>query len=402
MAQKQKKSGRNYFLAANLLLLFTVALFFSFCPVRAAENSEKQSATSKEQIEELTEMISFDEIEESIRHSSLKGDYSFKEIVSLLLKGEIDEGMKQITKLISDFFLQELTRNRQNFVQIILLSVLAALFTNISAGFSASALQETGFFVAYLSMTGLILSSFFLMFSITRQALTDVLNFMEALIPAYALAVTMVSGSASSIALYEMTLFLIRGCQWILLKFLMPLIEAYMFVAIANYLGETDRFSYFTSLLKKGSERFLKWTVGLVVGLNLIQNMILPALDSVKSGIWQKGLSAIPGAGPVISTVAGSLIGSGVLLKNSIGAGGLIILFLLCSLPFLKLLILTASFYISAALLQPISDKRLIKLLHAAGESGRLFIQVIVTCCTLFFITVALASVSTNMRYYAG
>lgn len=391
MRQKRRKNrGLSFFVSGCFFLIIIFAV-----PVRAAESYE-------DEIEELSEMISFDEIEESIQNTSLKGEYSFGKIVSLLLHGETEEGMKLITEIISDCFLEEFRKNRQNFAQIFLLAVLAALFTNIAAGFSASALQETGFFVVYLSMTGLVLSSFFMMYSITKQALTDVLHFMEALIPAYALAVTMVSGSASSIALYEMTLLLIRGCQWILLKILLPLIQAYMLMEIANYLGETDRFSYFTSLLKRTSERFLKWSVGLVIGLNLIQNMILPAFDSVKSGLWQKGLSAIPGAGSVISTVAGSLIGSGVLLKNSIGAGGLIILLLLCSLPFLKLLILTASFYISTALLQPISDKRLTRLLHGAGESGRLFMQVVVTCCTLFFITVALAAVSTNMRYYAG
>jgi stage III sporulation protein AE len=240
------------------------------------------------------------------------------------------------------------------------------------------------------------------MFSVTQQTLGDVLQFMEALIPAYALAVTMVSGSASSIALYEMTLVLIQGCQTILLKILLPMIEGYLFLGIANYVGETDRFSYLDELLKKGASSFLKWCTGLVVGLNLIQNMILPAVDSVKSGIWQKGLLAIPGAGPIIQTVAGTLIGSGVLLKNSIGAGALIFLLLLCAVPIVKLLILTASFYLSAALLQPISDKRLVQVLNTAGESGKLFLQVLITCSTLFFITITLTTISTNLRYYTS
>lgn len=364
--------------------------------------TEDMEEWSEELFQQMKEQISFDEIEQSIQNSSLKGEYSFSQIVSSLMKGDVNQGMNQLIAILTDCFLEEIKLSRKNFAQIFLIAILAALFTNIASGFSASALQETGFFVAYLSMTGLVLSSFFLMFSITNQVLSDVLRFMEALIPAYALAVTMVSGSASSIAIYEMTLLLIRGCQWLLLKLLLPLIEGYMLIGIANYVGENDRFSYLGNLIKRGSQHFLKWSVGLVVGLNLIQNMILPAVDAVKSGIWQKGLSAIPGAGPIIQTVAGTLIGSGVLLKNSIGAGGLILLLLLCAVPFLKLLLLTAAFYISAAMLQPISDKRLISLLHTAGESGQLFLQAVITCCTLFFITVALAAVSTNMRYYAG
>lgn len=375
-------------------------LFLSVRVVQAKEEWDGGQAQMDQILKENE--ISFEELETAIENSSLKGDYTFSDLVASLLQGDWEEGILKIQENVKNVFFQELEQNKKNFTQIFLLAVLAALFSNIAAGFASSTLEETGFFVVYLSMTGLILSSFFLMYQVAEQTLLECLSFMEAFIPAYAMAVTMVSGSASSIALYEMTFFLIRGCQWILCRFLLPVIQGYMLIGIANCVGETDRFGYLISLIKKGSEQVLKWCVAFVIGLNLIQNMILPAVDSVKSGVWQKGLMAIPGAGPIASTIAGSLLGSGVLLKNSIGVGGLIFLVLAAFVPFLKIFCLTLSFYLSAALLQPISDKRLIQLVHIAGESGRLFLQVILTCCTLFFITIALAAVSTNMRYYAG
>jgi len=130
--------------------------------------------------------------------------------------------------------------------------------------------------------------------------------------------------------------------------------------------------------------------------------MILPAVDSVKLGLWQKGLSAIPGAGDLISAFTGSILGASVLFKNSIGAGCLIVLVLLCAVPLIKLIVFVLSFSICSAFLQPVSDKRLMGLLHITGESGRLLIQTLISCLTLFFITIALAAVSTNMRFYAG
>ena len=112
--------------------------------------------------------------------------------------------------------------------------------------------------------------------------------------------------------------------------------------------------------------------------------------------------SAIPGAGAVISALTGSLLGASVLIKNSIGVGCLVILLLLCAVPVIKLLLFMFSFYLCSAFLQPVSDKRLMGLLFAAGESAKLFLQALVACFTLFFITIALAAISTNMRYYAG
>lgn len=409
---RKRTEKRELFYVQTGMMILTWILFlalFSGCESKAASDSSQtedlSGKTNEEEIvqdilDQMEEELALDEIDETLEQSSLGGDYSFSDLVSSFFHGDTETGLQQIGHLLSEYFWKELKKNRNNLTQIFLISILLAVFSSIAESFQSKAIGETGFFAAYLMLTGLIMSSFFLMSSITGEALKEVLQFMEALIPAYALAVTMVSGSASSIALYEMTLLLIRGCQWILLYFLLPVIEGYMLIGIANYLGETDRFSYFGSFLKKGAEQILKWSVGLVAGLNLIQNMILPAYDSVKSGLWQKGLSAIPGAGPVISAVTGSLIGSGVLLKNCIGAGGVIFLILLCAVPFLKIMILSLSFSLCAVLLQPISDKRLIQLFHTAAQSGWLFLQVIICCCTLFFLTMALTALSTNLRYY--
>lgn len=386
-----------------LVVFFFMAVIFLGHPAMTAEAKENpMSDKLKKELEEIEEEISLDEIDHVLKESSLKGDYSFSDMVKLFINGDLESGLEQTGQALYQCFLGELSSNKKNVIQIVLIAILSALFTNLATGFLSSSLQETGFFAVYLTMTGVVLHSFFLMISITEQTLSEVFAFLEALIPAYAIAITMVSGSASSIALYEVTFLVMKGCQWALKTILMPLIEIYMLVGVVNYLGESERFTYMGELLKKGVEQMLKWSLGIIVGINLIQNMILPAVDSVKSNLWQKGLSAIPGAGPVISLVTGSLLGSSVLIKNSIGAGGLVILILLCAVPIVKLLILMVSFYLCAAFLQPISDKRLMKLLYTAGESGKLFLQVLITCVALFFITIALAAVSTNVRYYAG
>lgn len=346
--------------------------------------------------------LSFDEIEEAIEDSSLKGSIDFFEIIKKLWQGDTKEVLDDVGNMIKASLLSELSGNKKNFVQIILLAVFAALFSNLATGMFSGTLHETGFFAAYLALTAIVLQSFYLMLSVAGEAVAEITAFMEAFIPAYAIAITMVSGSVSSLAVYEITFFLIKGCQWVLKNAVIPLIEAYMLIGIVNCVGERERFSNLADLLKKVVDQLLKWGTGVILSLNLIQNMILPAVDSVKSTLWQKGLSAIPGAGNMISALTGSILGASVLIKNSIGAGCLIILILLCSVPVMKLIVFILSFSCCSAFLQPISDKRLVSLLHITGESGKLLLQTVIACLTLFFITIALASISTNMRYYAG
>jgi stage III sporulation protein AE len=366
--------------------------------------AETDERGGKEYIEQALEEsgLSFEEIEKALENSSLQDTLSFDEIIRKLWNGETGEVLDRLGNMIKDSLFFELSQNRKNFAQIILLAVFAALITNLSSSMFSSSLQETGFFVTYLSMTGIVLRSFSLMLSVTKDAIYQVFDFMEVFIPSYAIAITMVSGSVSSFAIYELVFLLIKGCQWLLKNVILPLIEAYMMIGVINCVGETDRFSHMGNLMKEITERLLKWGTGIVLSLNLIQNMILPAVDSVKSTLWQKGLSAIPGAGNLLSALTGSILGASVLIKNSIGVGCLIILILLCAVPVIKLIVFVLSFSCCSAFLQPISDKRLTGLLHVTGESGKLLVQTMIACLTLFFITIALAAISTNMRYYAG
>lgn len=403
--ERWNENLKNKKLITALLLGIFLFGIVGFYPTKAASLTETNEndqveKTLEEELEALKESFSLESIDEALNDTSLKGEYRFSEVFEAVFQGNLKEGAGKVWNLTEEYVLKEIKANQRNFVQIILVAILSALFSNVASGFLSSTLQETGFFVVYLAMTGIILHSFSLMLSITEQTLQEIFSFVEALLPAYVMSVTVVSGSATSLALYEFTFLIMKGCQWGLKTILVPLIECYMVVGIVNYVGETERFTYLGTLLKKGTEQILKWSLAVVLGIHLIQNMILPAVDSVKSGIWQKGLSAIPGAGAVVSVVTGSLLGSAVLIKNSIGVVGLLFLVLICAVPLVKLLILMLSFYFCAAFLQPISDKRLMQLLHTAGESGKLFIQVMITCFALFFIIIALAAVSTNVRYY--
>lgn len=379
-------------------------IFFCFLFLCPFFSLSVQAEETEQLIQEVLEEtgLSFEEIEKSLQGTSVGEEMTFGGILRKIWSGDMEKIYETIGQMIKAHLFGEISKNRKNFAQIILLAVCSALFANLASGFFSSPLQDTGFFAFYLAMTGLILQSFFLMSSIAEEALGQVFAFMNAFLPAFALSITVVSGSTSSIGIYEMTFFLVQLCQWALKNVVIPLIQAYMAVEIMNGFSEKDRFSYFGRLLKKGTQQLLKWTIGIILGLQLIQSMILPAVDALKSTIWQRGFAAIPGAGAIVSALTGTFLGASVLIKNSIGVGCLLILLLLCAVPVLKLLLFMLSFFLCSAFLQPVSEKRLLNLLFAAGESSKLFLQTLITCFTLFFITIALAAVSTNMRYYGG
>ena len=130
--------------------------------------------------------------------------------------------------------------------------------------------------------------------------------------------------------------------------------------------------------------------------------MVLPYVDSMKTGAVQKLIGVIPGIGQGADALAQMVIGSGVLIKNTIGAAGIVVLAILTVIPVLKLLILMVLYQCTAAILQPICDKRLVSCISDMARGHKLLLSVSVSVILLFVITVGVVCASGNVVYYAG
>ncbi len=74
-----------------------------------------------------------------------------------------------------------------------------------------------------------------------------------------------------------------------------------------------------------------------MTGLGVLQSMVAPALDSLKRTTAQKAVSAIPALGDLAEGTTQILIGSAVLVKNSVGLFTVVLLTALLAVPFFKI-----------------------------------------------------------------
>ena len=130
--------------------------------------------------------------------------------------------------------------------------------------------------------------------------------------------------------------------------------------------------------------------------------MILPAVDSMKNTALQKGMKAIPGIGSGINSAITMILGSAVIIKNSIGAAGIIILIVIIVPPILEIAAIVLTYLLAGIIIQPVSDKRITKAMDAVITSGKLMLSMIFTMAMLFILSIALIAFSTNVNYYAG
>ena len=146
----------------------------------------------------------------------------------------------------------------------------------------------------------------------------------------------------------------------------------------------------------------LKGFLSVLLGVQLIQSMILPAVDSMKNTVLQKGMSVIPGIGSGLNSAMTMVIGSAVVIKNSIGAVGILVLIVIIVPPVIEITAVVLTYLLAGIMIQPISDKRITGAMDAVIQSGKLMLSMIFTMALLFILSVALIAFSTNVNYYAG
>ena len=132
-----------------------------------------------------------------------------------------------------------------------------------------------------------------------------------------------------------------------------------------------------------------KTLVGLVLGFHMIQGMVLPYVDSMKSATVQKLIGIIPGLGQGAGAITQIVMGSGVLIKNSIGAAGVVVLLIMMIIPVLKLVVMMFLYQGVAAILQPICDKRIVSCISKTGQGHKMLLNIVLSSALLFIITIA-------------
>ena len=133
------------------------------------------------------------------------------------------------------------------------------------------------------------------------------LEFLCGIVPAYFLSVA-ITGQVAAAGFYQLTLVIISVAQFIFLRVLVPMIKVYVTINLINNISKEDFLSKTSDLLKNAIAFINKTVVGIVVGLNIIQALILPAVDGVKNNAIRKVVGALPVVGDGTDAVCLSLI----------------------------------------------------------------------------------------------
>ena len=324
---------------------------------------------------------------------------SLSKLMEDILAGDIMGAMTGFLQGIISGMSMSVSGMKNILVWLVVLGVVSALMTHFIEIFDKHQIADLGFYFIYLLMSAILLRNFGQVLQTATETIENIVTFVKLLVPTYLLAVGLATGTTTVSAYYQLLLLMIYGAEKVLVGVVLPLIYSQCLLSMVNGIWAEEKLNLLINLCEKCIGWILKASIGIVTGVSIFQSVITPVIDSVKKSTLQKAISAIPGVGNAADGVVELVVGSAVVIKNSIGVVLLILLLVMCAVPLLEIFFVGMLLKTAAAFMGIISNKRLTTCVDDTGNACMLLFRTTGTAMLLFLITLSVVATATNRGF---
>lgn len=405
---------RNGNAARVSLMLFIAALAMSMfwstvSPVWAAGNtssSDSASSDSEGMMQPLVraqlDQLDTEKIESFWR--KVMGEYGgyLPEVkgegIILLMSGDGGLSLKAVWQGMLRFFFDELLINGKLLGTIIIITVFAMILETIQAAFERNSVSMVAYAISYMVLIIIAVNSFYVAIGYAKEAISMMVDFMLALIP-LVLALLAVSGNIASVAMFHpLIIFMVNISGTLIYTIIFPLLFLSAILYIVSSFSERYKVTQLARLLRNVSISIL----GIFLTSFLAVISVQGATTAVADGITVRTAKYItsnfvPIVGRMFADATDTVMGASLLVKNTIGLAGVVILLMICIFPAVKILTLAFIYNLSSAVMQPLGNSPIIECLSIIGKNLILIFAALATVGLMFFLAVTIIITAGNI-----
>jgi len=369
------------------------------CYVVSAEQSVTEEDL-EESVDDVLNDIDFEELENLLNEVeddfNLFNGYSFKEYVSLIIKGEetVDFGS------IFNILLGSIKSNLKNLLAPLFSVLVVVLLCNIFNNVRSNKISEMSEIIYFITFSIIIIIIAYLTSGViakSKSSISSIQKQMNVIFPILLTLISSMGGIATVKAYTPMLAFLSNIISNIFTFVLLPLFSLSIILSIVGNLSENTKLSKFNGFINS----LYKWIMGVVFTL-FISFLSLKGITAGSSdGISIKATkyaikNYIPILGGYVSEGFELIKAGSMLVKNALGFTSVILLFAGILTPIINVGVLQLGLKLLAGLVEPVGDKRSSNLIYSISNSLKMLVALLVGVALMYFITIFLMTCSAS------
>ena len=322
-------------------------------------------------------------------------------IKTYIAEGKGNLSFDKILKAILSIVFKEVGSVLKLVISIVTISIICALLKNLQDAFSDENISQVAFYACYALIIMILSKSFIISISVAKEVITNISDFMSALLPILITMISLSGGITSAATLDPIVLGAVVFIPKVYSNIIIPMILMGFVLEFANNLSTEHKITNLCKLLKQITIWFQGIIITVFIGLLTVRGITSTTIDAVTLKTAKFAVdNFIPIVGKAFSDAITSVAGYSLIIKNAISSIGLVVIIIILLHPLIKLVLISFIYKLSAALVEPISDSRITKSLEAAGNSMVLITSCVLTVSLMFFILIAI--MASSGRFIVG
>lgn len=391
------KSWYKQIVALGWIIAFII--YFPSTALAEEDNTHSQESLIRSQLNQLQ----LNEVEQI--WSQLQKDYGsyfdtqYKDgLFDLLLSKKDELSFREIIKALLKYFFHEILYNGKLLGAILILTVFSMILQTLSSAFEHQQVSHVAYAIVFMVLMILALNSFTVAVDSAKTAIGRMIDFMIALVPLVLTLLVAMGNIGSAAFFHPLIVFMIHTIGVFIYTFVFPLLFFSAILTLVSSISEKYRLNQLADFMQKVSVTILGGLLAIFLGVLSIQGATTAITDGValRTAKYITG-NFVPVVGRTISEAADTVVGASLIVKNTVGLGGVIILLMICAFPALKILSLAFIYNFSAAIMQPLGDSPIIESLSTIGRALIYIFASLAIVGLMFFLAITIIIASGNL-----
>ncbi|MED4989245.1 stage III sporulation protein AE [Parageobacillus toebii] len=323
---------------------------------------------------------------------------SQKGSIAEFLSGEKQLSLKEWLTAFGKFLFYELQANGKLLGTLILLTVFSMVLQSLQNAFEQQTVSKVAYAVVYMVLLIIALNSFRVAMDYALDAVQTMSHFMIAMIPLLLALLASSGGVISAAFFHPIILFLMNTTGTIVEYVTLPLLFLAALLSIVSTLTDHYKVTQLAELLTKVGIGILGVILTIFLGVMSVKGATSAIADGIalRTAKFVTG-NFIPVVGKMFTDAADTVVTASMLLKNTVGIVGVVILFIIAAFPALKIFAIAFIYKVSAAVMQPLGGGPVISCLSIMSKSIAYVFASLAIVSLMFFLSLTIIITAGNI-----
>ncbi len=326
----------------------------------------------------------------------LSGENGFNSLVESIYNGEELMGPDEILSEIISSFTKEIRMCAKEIIVLVITAMMSGVISLLSENRKGSG-SEAAFFCCFTFMSASALNCFNYVLQYGKDAIEAMTAFISKLSPLLMITLIACGNTVSASVFHPVLASAIYITGLIVEKVMIPLCIFSAVLSVSGNIGSENRISALCRTVGSVNKWIMAAIVTVFSGISTIYGFSAPSLDAVAAKTMKFAAGTlVPVVGGFLSDTLETVISASRLMKNAVGTAGVITVCVICFTPAIKIGVIHIMLRLSAAVSEPIADKRISTMLtDMASAVGGVFALTVMSA-VLFIINLCIILAATN------